>query len=639
MSLRNPERQRQERQQRRSGVTITVSLSSLLLLLCLLQTCSASLPPSRHAINQGNEGYVDGGKSSGETYAPAMGSENTQEEAGGAFQHGVSNLMERHLLATADTGSGTGNHDFLSGGQIALFSDEYWIFWGVACGLVLFAGLMSGLTMGLMSMDTMNLEILINSGTPVNASYASRILPLVRHHHLLLVTLLIANAAAMEMLPIFLDRVVGPIPAIVLSITAVLFFGEIIPQALCTRYGLAIGANLAWFVWIIIALTFVVSWPISKLLDCILGAGEHGTFYRRAELKELVGFHHMSHDVGEDMKDSLKQQNKHFAEGEGLTMDEVQIIKGALDMRTKTVGTTMTPVDKVIMVDFDASLDRNIIEKMAEAGHSRFPVYRQSRDNIIGILLVKMIWAEEHAKGKKIADLALRRAPTVGSNMPLYDMLHLFSQGKSHMAIVLDVKDHITPVGVITLEDVLEELIQWEIVDETDVYEDVAKQVRVAQAILPDYGDVSHYSITMMHGEEDTALGHRTLRNNTTTTTTTKSPPGSKIMGGAPAATPVTASVRFTPSNTLAPARVHQASRQLLNKAAKINTSRANVDRGRPKRRDSDPPQNHGIQAASSGGSGIGSGFARFGPGDRHSGSGGPSASNVGEDTPLFLSQ
>lgn len=55
---------------------------------------------------------------------------------------------------------------------------------------------------------------------------ANRIIPLVKRHHLLLVTLLVANAAAMEALPLFVDRLVGPVGAILISVTAVLLFGE-----------------------------------------------------------------------------------------------------------------------------------------------------------------------------------------------------------------------------------------------------------------------------------------------------------------------------------------------------------------------------------------------------------------------------
>jgi metal transporter CNNM len=64
--------------------------------------------------------------------------------------------------------------------------------------LVLFAGLMSGLTLGLMSMSLVDLEVLAKSGTPRDRIHAAKILPVVKNQHLLLCTLLICNAAAME---------------------------------------------------------------------------------------------------------------------------------------------------------------------------------------------------------------------------------------------------------------------------------------------------------------------------------------------------------------------------------------------------------------------------------------------------------
>jgi CBS domain containing-hemolysin-like protein len=84
-----------------------------------------------------------------------------------------------------------------------------------------------------------------------------------------------------------LERLVPPILAIIFSVTLILLFGEIIPQSLCARWGLSIGADSAWMVWILIGLTFPISWPISKLLDCVIGV-DHQTYFKRAELKELV---------------------------------------------------------------------------------------------------------------------------------------------------------------------------------------------------------------------------------------------------------------------------------------------------------------------------------------------------------------
>lgn len=73
-------------------------------------------------------------------------------------------------------------------------------------------------------------------------------LQVLAHPHFLLVTLLLMNAVAMEALPIFLDRLLNPVAAILISVTAILLFGEILPQAVCKRYGLEIGAYLAWLV-------------------------------------------------------------------------------------------------------------------------------------------------------------------------------------------------------------------------------------------------------------------------------------------------------------------------------------------------------------------------------------------------------
>ena len=70
----------------------------------------------------------------------------------------------------------------------------------------------------------------LTSGKPDERKYAARIYPLVKRHHLLLVTLLLANAGAVETMPIFMDRITSPIVAIIVSVSAVLLFGEIIPQ-------------------------------------------------------------------------------------------------------------------------------------------------------------------------------------------------------------------------------------------------------------------------------------------------------------------------------------------------------------------------------------------------------------------------
>jgi len=98
---------------------------------------------------------------------------------------------------------------------------------------MLFGGLMSGLTVGLASIDRLALEI-DAKGDEAAAKSASKIFPVIDKHHWMLVTLLLCNATAMEALPIFLDALVPSYISIIISVTAVLLIGEIIPQAICT---------------------------------------------------------------------------------------------------------------------------------------------------------------------------------------------------------------------------------------------------------------------------------------------------------------------------------------------------------------------------------------------------------------------
>ncbi|CAM0955660.1 unnamed protein product [Alopecurus aequalis] len=409
---------------------------------------------------------------------------------------------------------------------------EWWAYAGVCCFLVLFAGIMSGLTLGLMSLGLVELEILQRSGTDSEKAQAATILPVVQKQHQLLVTLLLCNAVAMEALPIFLDRMFHPVVAVVLSVTFVLAFGEVIPQAICTRYGLAVGANFVWLVRILMILCYPISYPIGKLLDCALGHNESALF-RRAQLKALVSIH-----------------SKEAGKGGELTHDETTIISGALDLTEKTAEEAMTPIESTFSLDVDSKLDWEAIGKILARGHSRVPVYSGNPRNVIGLLLVKSLLTVRAETETPVSAVSIRRIPRVPADMPLYDILNEFQKGSSHMAAVVKAKpknpsglDRTEPnrevygetqltapllsnadermesvvvdieapqsrqvngnkhdkpsnavtrssedieegevIGIITLEDVFEELLQEEIVDETDEYVDVHKRIRVAAA-------------------------------------------------------------------------------------------------------------------------------------------------------------
>ncbi|KAF4370110.1 hypothetical protein F8388_007251 [Cannabis sativa] len=422
------------------------------------------------------------------------------------------------------------------------FGTPWWfVFAGVSCLLVLFAGIMSGLTLGLMSLNLVELEILQRSGTSSEKKQAATILPVVQKQHQLLVTLLLCNACAMEALPIYLDKLFHPFVAVVLSVTFVLAFGEIIPQAICSRYGLAVGANFVGLVRILMIICYPISYPIGKVLDAVLGHNE--VLFRRAQLKALVSIH-----------------GKEAGKGGELSHDETTIISGALDLTEKTAEEAMTPIESTFSLDVSSKLDWEAIGKILARGHSRVPVYSGNPKNIIGLLLVKNLLTVRAETETPVSAVSIRRIPRVPADMPLYDILNEFQKGSSHMAAVVKVKgmskrphpdfdgekieeDMVTNaksllttpllknkmysdksvsvvvdiekaprslpnkqtfqqngfttnglpplsediedgevIGIITLEDVFEELLQEEIVDETDVYIDVHKRIRVAAA-------------------------------------------------------------------------------------------------------------------------------------------------------------
>ncbi|EYU18356.1 hypothetical protein ABFS82_02G048800 [Erythranthe guttata] len=296
---------------------------------------------------------------------------------------------------------------------------EFFIHIGVIVFLVLFAGLMSGLTLGLMSMSLVDLEVLAKSGTPKDKQHAAKILPVVKNQHLLLCTLLICNAAAMEALPIFLDSLVTAWGAILISVTLILLFGEIIPQSVCSRHGLAIGAAVAPIVRILVCICFPIAYPISKLLDLLLGHG-HRALFRRAELKTLVNLHGNEAGIG----------------GE-LTHDETTIIAGALELSEKTASDAMTPISETFAIDINAKLDRSLMNLILEKGHSRVPVYYEQPTNIIGLVLVKNLLTIHPDDKVSVKSVTIRRIPKVPETMPLYDILNEFQKGHSHMSVVV----------------------------------------------------------------------------------------------------------------------------------------------------------------------------------------------------------
>lgn len=157
----------------------------------------------------------------------------------------------------------------------------------LAGGLILCSALFSGLTLGLLSLDPSSLTILAEAGDAQERKHAKQIIPLRKNGNLLLCTLLIGNVIVNSFLSILLASIAGGIMGGVVSTALIVVFGEIAPQAVCSRHGLYIGSKTRYITWFCVILLYILAWPISKILDCLLGR-EVGIMYSREELKHLL---------------------------------------------------------------------------------------------------------------------------------------------------------------------------------------------------------------------------------------------------------------------------------------------------------------------------------------------------------------
>ncbi|ELU04101.1 hypothetical protein CAPTEDRAFT_33324, partial [Capitella teleta] len=337
--------------------------------------------------------------------------------------------------------------------------------------LLCFSGLFSGLNLGLMSLDKTDLQILQNSGSAREKKYAKTISPVRARGNFLLCTILLGNVLVNNTLAILMDDLTGSgFAAIVAATAGIVVFGEIIPQAVCSRHGLAIGAHTIWFTRLFMIITFPMSFPISKILDLILGE-EIGNVYNRDRLRELL-------KVTETQMDLVK--------------DEVQIITGALELSKKTVLDVMTKLDDVYMIEYNSILDFETMSTILKTGYTRIPIYEKERSNILAILNVKdLAFIDPDDKTPLCTVYKFYNHPVnfVYDDTTLQVMLEEFKKGRFHMSFVQRVNDtgpgdpYYETLGVVTLEDVIEEIIQAEIIDETDtVFDNRSKARRVAQA-------------------------------------------------------------------------------------------------------------------------------------------------------------
>ena len=304
-------------------------------------------------------------------------------------------------------------------------------------------------------------QIRLKSRAEDGDSSAARVLAMAEQYDKLLSTILIGNnivnIAAASLGTILFTRMLGAergatVSTIVLTII-VLIFGEVTPKSLAKEMPEKVATAVSPFLVLLMALMTPLTWLFTqwkKLLGHFVHSGEADTI-TEGELMTMVS----------------------EAENDGeLTDRESELIRSAIEFDDVEVEEILTPRVDVVAVEDDIPLEE-LAQTFAESGYSRLPVYHGTIDNIIGVVHEKDFYIARLKKATKIDDLVVPTLYTTGSTQ-ISQLLRTLREQHHHLAVVVD--EYGGTEGIITLEDILEELV-GEIWDEHDeVTEDFRKQ-------------------------------------------------------------------------------------------------------------------------------------------------------------------
>jgi metal transporter CNNM len=300
----------------------------------------------------------------------------------------------------------------------------------------------SGLNVAFMSLDLADVRRKAKLGN----GNARKVLPLLRSRHLTLAAILLTNVAAVSATSLVLESLTGGLIAGLLTTLLVVTFGEILPQAYFARKALILCGQLVPAMRTMIVVTYFAAKPIQLMLDNLFGK-ETAKLHSRQELGVIINEH-----IGNSSSE--------------LDDDEVEIIRGALQLSEKRVSDIMQPIDKVYWLTPDVTVDQYKIEEIKHTGRSRIPICNKRLTACYGILLIKdLVDINFDDSPTPIDELPLYPTQTVGDRTALDTLFRKFIRSGGHL---IPVERDDTIVGIVTIEDLLEEIVGREIEDETD---------------------------------------------------------------------------------------------------------------------------------------------------------------------------
>ena len=295
-------------------------------------------------------------------------------------------------------------------------------------------------------------QIRLKSRAEEGDTSAARVLAMAEKYDKLLSSILIGNnivnIAAASIGTVLFTKWLGEergatASTIVLTIV-VLIFGEVTPKTLAKEMPETIATAVSPVLSLLLTLFTPLTWLFSQW-------------------KKLLGrFVHSSESDAITEGELITMVSEAENDGE-LTDRESQLIRSAIEFDDVEVEEILTPRVDVVAVEDDISLEE-LAQTFAESGYSRLPVYHDTVDNIIGVVHEKDFYIARLKKSVTMEDLIAPTLYTTGSTQ-ISQLLRTLREQHHHMAVVVD--EYGGTEGIITLEDILEELV-GEIWDEHD---------------------------------------------------------------------------------------------------------------------------------------------------------------------------
>lgn len=308
--------------------------------------------------------------------------------------------------------------------------------------LLILSACFSGLNLGMMSLGPHDLKRKMQMGD----KRAAKIYPIRKKGNLLLVTLLLGNVAVNAAIAIFMSSVASGLVAGIVSTLLITIFGEILPQAVFSRFALSIGSRIVWLVKIFIFILYPIAAPLAFLLNKLLG-DELPTIFSRNELREIISEHSESPDSD-------------------IEADESDIARGAFTFGSKTVKEVMIPRSLVISVNADEVLDKKKLGFIGKYGYPRIPVIDKHSYEVKGLIHTYDLLNLKNLN-KLAIDICEKKLFYVKETDKLAHVLKTLIKYRHHLFVVINDFDEYS--GIITVEDILEEILGKEIIDENDI--------------------------------------------------------------------------------------------------------------------------------------------------------------------------